>query len=101
MAREHENPFLKCKWRIRETVQRGQDEGINSAHKLVIECVDVLIEEDEAVLPALVGGNRRRRTKRIGSVEDKINHCACTLQWKNEKITLLCLFYQEARHCQG
>jgi hypothetical protein len=24
-------------------MQRGQDEGINSAHKLVIECVDVVV----------------------------------------------------------
>jgi hypothetical protein len=45
MVREHENPFLRCKWRIKETMQRGQDEGINSAHKLVIECVDVLMKK--------------------------------------------------------
>jgi hypothetical protein len=45
MVREHENPFLKCKWGIKKTMQRGQDEGINSAHKLVIECVDVLMKK--------------------------------------------------------
>jgi hypothetical protein len=31
--------------RINGTMQRGQDEGINSAHKLVIECVGVLVKK--------------------------------------------------------